>query len=334
MDRPVPVHQLRRCIQVLKKLLYRACCIDDCSAEATESNYGGLALISASSKTMRDLYDRSSRRPLCVPKLWLVPDLLEKEIRQCKTYRDYVSLLSSPVLRVCPFLVSFKRRLKLFERIVTTNRIDIQGVNDGNPFNSNPLRPGIPIRITRGRLLEDGLATMNHLGSNMRQRIAVQYVNEAGVRETGIDVGGLFKEFWTDLSAIAFNPDYALFQVTDGAGNVLYPNPSSGAAHGSDHVVLFEFLGRILGKALYEGSTCRKLRAWPHRMNRNFTYWLIADMVSALPSLFSSFFCHPALKSQSTLVLPISSSASFAAIITFFTCCRTLVRSTRSYITT
>jgi ubiquitin-protein ligase E3 C len=124
-----------------------------------------------------------------------------------------------------------------------------------NPFNPNPLKPGIPVRITRGRLLEDGLATMNHLGSNMRRRIAVQYVNEAGVQEAGIDAGGLFKEFWTDLSAIAFNPNYALFRVTEGAGNCLYPNPSSGAAHGTDHVVLFEFLGRILGKALYEGIT-------------------------------------------------------------------------------
>jgi hypothetical protein len=35
----------------------------------------------------------------------------------------------------------------------------------------------------------------------------------------------------------------------------MYPNPSSGAAHGADHRTLFEFLGRILGKALYEGIT-------------------------------------------------------------------------------
>ena len=35
----------------------------------------------------------------------------------------------------------------------------------------------------------------------------------------------------------------------------MYPNPASAAAHGTDHVVLFEFLGRILGKSLYEGIT-------------------------------------------------------------------------------
>lgn len=251
MGRPLPLHQLRRCIQVFKKLLYRVCCYDDTT---TVPNYFGLSLISACSTAMKDLYDRSSRRPLCAPKLWLIPDLLDKEIRHGKGYEDYVALLKLPVLRICPQLVSFKRRLKLFERIVVTNRISIQGTNDGNPFNSNPLKPGIPVFITRGRLLEDGLATMNNLGSRMRQRISVQYINEAGTRETGVDAGGLFKEFWSDLCALAFRLDYALFTITEGTG-CMYPNPSSFAAHGSDHTQLFAFVGRILGKALYEGIT-------------------------------------------------------------------------------
>jgi ubiquitin-protein ligase E3 C len=254
MDKPLPIHQIRRCIQLLKKLLYRACCLDDLST-VQSSTYFGLALITASSKAMKDLYDRSSRRPLCTPKLWIVADLLESEIRSCKRHGDFASLLNLPVLRICPFLVSFKRRLKLFECIITTSRVEIQGVNDVNPFNTNPLKKGIPVRITRARILEDGLATMNNLGSNMRQRIVVNYYNEAGVRETGVDAGGLFKEFWTDLCAIAFDPNYALFRVTDGAGDCMYPNPSSAAAHGTDHITLFEFLGRILGKALFEGIT-------------------------------------------------------------------------------
>lgn len=32
------------------------------------------------------------------------------------------------------------------------------------------------------------------------------------------------------------------------ADNCMYPSPLSKAAHGLDHIVLFEFLGRILGK--------------------------------------------------------------------------------------
>ncbi|KAL3945620.1 MAG: hypothetical protein SGBAC_000276 [Bacillariaceae sp.] len=233
MEKPLPLHQLRRCVELLKQLLYRACCVDDVNDSNTsvfQSDYFGLALVNSTAKTMRDLYDRSSRRPISTPKLWLIEDLLENEIKKSKTEHDFVALLSTPVLRICPFLVSFKRRLKLFDRI-----------------------PGIPVRITRGRILEDGLKTMNNLGTNMRQRISVQYYNEAGMRESGIDAGGLFKEFWTDLSTIAFDPGYSLFRMTE--DNCMYPSPLSKAAHGLDHIVLFEFLGRILGKALYEGIT-------------------------------------------------------------------------------
>jgi hypothetical protein len=196
MDKPIPLHQLRRCIQVLKKLLYRACCTDVGKPIHVASNYFGLSLIAASAKTMRDLYDRSSRRPLCLLKLWIVEDLMEQEIRRCKSYDEYVKLLSAPVLRICPFLVSFKRRLKLFERIVTTNRIEIQGQHNSNPFAMDSgFKPGIPVRIMRGRVLEDGLSTMNKLGRDMRKRIVVHYMNDAGAQEAGVDVGGLFKEF-------------------------------------------------------------------------------------------------------------------------------------------
>eukprot|EP00536_Pseudo-nitzschia_multiseries_P001809 jgi/Psemu1/168325/gw1.23.239.1 len=134
MERPLPIHQLRRCIVILKQLLYKASCVDEVSLSNPDSkpdgritNYFGLALIKASSKAMWDLYDRSSRRLICAPNLWIINDLMEKELRACNTENDYISLLSAPVLRVCPFLVSFKRRLRLFERIVYTNRAQMQG---------------------------------------------------------------------------------------------------------------------------------------------------------------------------------------------------------------
>ena len=243
LGKPLPLHQLRRVILLLKNLLHKVCCVD--SAKAVPCHVG-CAMVNIAARAMSDLYNRSSRRPLCLPKVWLIPDLLEKELRSCKTHEDYVSLLSGPVLRVCPQLVSFKRRLKLFERIVYTSRISIQGENSPNPFHSNPLKPARVAVIHRGRILEDGLATMNNLGSNMRQRISVHYVSETGHKETGIDAGGLFKDFWTDLCAIAFDPNYALFAVTEGAGNCLFPSPLSQSAHGTDHLMLFAFLGRIL----------------------------------------------------------------------------------------
>jgi hypothetical protein len=86
-------------------------------------------------------------------------------------------------------LISFKRRLVLFERLVTSSRTELQGSNE-----ERNLKPGIMVKVMRGRVLEDGLASLNKLGRDMRQRIVVSYLSEAGTRETGIDVGGLFKE--------------------------------------------------------------------------------------------------------------------------------------------
>ena len=78
--------------------------------------------------------------------------------------------------------------MKLFERLVTTNREDNQGRNDGHSF-----RPGVHININRGRVLEDGLIHLNKLGRDLRKHLIVSYVNEAGVKEAGLDAGGLFK---------------------------------------------------------------------------------------------------------------------------------------------
>ena len=130
-----------------------------------------------------------SRRLLCDPKLWIEDGLIEQELRRCKTDNDYTMLLSTPVCRLVPFLISFKRRLVLFERLVMSSRTELQGSNE-----ERNLKPGIMVKVMRGRVLEDGLASLNKLGRDMRQRIVVSYLSEAGTRETGIDVGGIFKE--------------------------------------------------------------------------------------------------------------------------------------------
>ncbi len=48
-----------------------------------------------------------------------------------------------------------------------------------------------------------------------------------GVSESGMDAGGLFKEFWTELAALAFNMDFGLFSLT--SEGLLYPNPNAQA---------------------------------------------------------------------------------------------------------
>lgn len=68
--------------------------------------------------------------------------------------------------------------------------------------------------------------------------------------EAGIDGGGVFKEFLTSLVLQAFNTNYGLFMNT--SDQLLYPNPHRFAQERTQ-LKHYEFLGRILGKALYEG---------------------------------------------------------------------------------
>ena len=71
----------------------------------------------------------------------------------------------------------------------------------------------------------------------------------------------------------------------------MYPNPSSKLAHGSDHIVLFEFLGRILGKALYEGITIQPQFAhlFLSFLRGNHTYLhLLTDLSTIDPQLYGN----------------------------------------------
>lgn len=56
-------------------------------------------------------------------------------------------------------------------------------------------------------------------------------MNEFGVEEAGNDGGGIFKET---------------------ADHLLYPSPASAKIY-CEHLQYFEFLGKILGKAMFEG---------------------------------------------------------------------------------
>jgi len=85
----------------------------------------------------------------------------------------------------------------------------------------------------------------------------------------GIDGGGVFKEFFTDLSKEVFDSDRGLWLANK--KNELYPNHGSYATQRKhlpnappfrepDFILLeahslnwYRFIGRILGKALYEG---------------------------------------------------------------------------------
>lgn len=70
--------------------------------------------------------------------------------------------------------------------------------------------------------------------------------------ESGIDAGGVTREWYQVLSRQMFNPDYALFSAIASDETTFHPNRTSFV--NPEHLSFFKFIGRIIGKAIYDGS--------------------------------------------------------------------------------
>ncbi|KKA29364.1 hypothetical protein TD95_001962 [Thielaviopsis punctulata] len=69
--------------------------------------------------------------------------------------------------------------------------------------------------------------------------------------EEGVDAGGVTREWFQVLSRQMFDANYALFTPVSSDRTTFHPNKLS--AVNDQHLLYFKFVGRIIGKALYEG---------------------------------------------------------------------------------
>lgn len=68
--------------------------------------------------------------------------------------------------------------------------------------------------------------------------------------EDGIDAGGVTREWFAVLSRQMFDPNYALFKVS--AVDKITYQPNRMSYINPDHLQYFTFVGRIIGKAIYD----------------------------------------------------------------------------------
>ena len=68
--------------------------------------------------------------------------------------------------------------------------------------------------------------------------------------EEGVDAGGVTREWFQPLTKQMFVPNYALFIPVASDRTTFHPNSQSGI--NEQHLTFFKFIGRIIGKALYE----------------------------------------------------------------------------------
>lgn len=152
-------------------------------------------------------------------------------------------IINVTLIQELPFVTSFYDRVKIIQSLIAHDK-----VLNSDEFFSFHYRPSITIR--RNYVYEDSFEKFSPaLVPEMKKTIRVQLISPLGLQETGVDGGGIFREFLSEALKSAFDPNRGLFKLTN--DGLLYPNPSAQILyHDSDsHYYL---IGRLLGKAIYE----------------------------------------------------------------------------------
>jgi E3 ubiquitin-protein ligase HUWE1 len=108
--------------------------------------------------------------------------------------------------------------------------------------------PSVQLNIRREQIFLDSFKNLYFKSPN---EIKYGKLNIRFHGEEGVDAGGVTREWFAALSRQMFNPDYALFNPVASDRTTFHPNPMSGI--NDEHLTFFKFVGRIIGKAMYEG---------------------------------------------------------------------------------
>lgn len=215
---------------------------------------------------LRSLCDRQRRKALAPGTWWLAPELrsllqeghlaelsahvsgalgAESTATAAPAVPGSRELLET-VLAEAPQMLPFEDRVALLHALLLADQADREDTRADWARASQPRH-----RIRRDYLMEDGFAAFERLTTTaeLRSVFVVEFVASDGSLESGIDGGGLFKEFMIYVCRTAFSPEYGLFSAN--SDNRMYPFPGAFAMH-PDAEKLFRFLGKVVGKAIYE----------------------------------------------------------------------------------
>jgi ubiquitin-protein ligase E3 C len=186
------------------------------------------------------------------------------------------------ILQNMPFFIPFHTRVEIFRHFVHLDQAKRRnGLTDPDTWRANmmfaPQEQGRNMlarhhaQIKRKSEFEDAYQAFYDLGTDLKEPIQITFLDEFGLQEAGIDGGGVTKEFLTSVINQAFDPANGGLEkyFIENEKHLLFPNPTAlddarvalqslGLSASDVNKQLreilrkFEFLGRIIGKCLYE----------------------------------------------------------------------------------
>lgn len=104
------------------------------------------------------------------------------------------------------------------------------------------------INVRREFLLDDSMeAVMSLSRKDLRKTWRFEFIGEEG-----IDAGGLAREWFNLVSSELFNPERGLWIPSATNQMCMQINPASEIINPDDHLLYYRFVGRIMGKALFD----------------------------------------------------------------------------------
>ncbi|CAH8617481.1 unnamed protein product [Heterobilharzia americana] len=190
----------------------------------------------------------------------LNPDRVRYGLRTFTSSNRELRLLL--LFKELPFIIPFEKRVKLFRILVNDSQISINRAT--NLLDESE----VSIVVRRTHLYEDAFEKLSKRSEpNLLPRLKVQFLNQVGLAELGIDCGGLSREFLTEIIRTGFDPNRGFFIYA--SDKTVYPNPQA-AAITPNYLDHYFFLGRILAKAIYDGML----------VELHFAYFFLAKIVS------------------------------------------------------
>lgn len=123
-----------------------------------------------------------------------------------------------------------------------------RSVHSKSGHQSRPAFQALQLSVRREHVFHDSFKSL-YFKSGDEMKFGKLNIRFHG--EEGVDAGGVTREWFQVLARQMFDPNYALFIPVSSDRTTFHPNKLSGI--NDEHLMFFKFIGRIIGKALYEG---------------------------------------------------------------------------------
>ncbi|KTW25580.1 hypothetical protein T552_03441 [Pneumocystis carinii B80] len=262
-------YDIRILVDFLKDLSYALYCYNEYSETQLyvyDINWLNIVrLRNVVTRLIHQLFIRDSRKQFFPHDYWLMTNRFDMSIfmpfvisEMIKNHENYNNkqlpnsffgnegdntLFSMNILRDFPFYLPFSVRMHILRNLIDYDMDKFGHSDSWNIINR------FYVTIRRNNIFNDGFESLYTIGKDIKKPINIVFIDQYGLPEVGIDGGGITKEFLTCICKQALDVNFGLFHET--SEHMLYPNPHSYACE-SSQLQCFEFLGKLIGKCIYE----------------------------------------------------------------------------------